>query len=420
MCTIASSPRLARWRCDGISRTPRNTIWTDCARDPEASADVRLDVIEGLRRLAQVQASPGSPSVASAEAARRNLERAETLAKELPAEATNRSDRALTLARLALARGRLQATEGEDFEGAHRSLDRASALLTEARQSTAAGSQAAGAKAQSATSLAELANFQTELDAERADTLLWQGKYAQSIEIARAALAQIDAAPVDPGSQRTAKAISAADLRRVRLLDIHAENLYYLEDYPASEKIYREELALVARSRAALPDDLAVTRRFMRAEWALAEALIETGKAAEAERLLADAASIADTLRLFEPQDRDLERTAVVILTAHARSLTALERHREALPLLQRSVAMRLHLWEQSPENWGLARDYAMGLASLADSQAAAKQMPDACRTYEKTFATLDKIRNAGRLSPLDEDHLTRIARERHAEHCPR
>jgi hypothetical protein len=168
------------------------------------------------------------------------------------------------------------------------------------------------------------------------------------------------------------------------------------------------------------PDDLAVARRYMRAEWALAEDLLELKQPVEAERLMRDAVSIADMLRLFEPRDRDLERTAVVMLTAHARSLTALERHREAVPLLQRGVEMRRHLWDQAPGDWGTARDYAMGLGSLADGLAAAKDLPGACRAYADTLATLDKIRAAGKLAQLDEDHVTRIARERQAQYCPK
>jgi eukaryotic-like serine/threonine-protein kinase len=381
------------------------------ARDPDASSDVRLDVIEGLRRLAQVQANPGAPSVASAQVARRNLDRAEALASVLPSDAANRGERALALARIALARARLDGALDENFEAAHRSLDRATALLDEARQAAPANAKAAQANA-------VVAGLQSEVDAERADTLLWQGRYTQSIEVARAALSRLDAMPVDASIPRSPKMESAAVLSRVRLLDIYAEDHYYTEDFPTAEKAYREELELVARSHAALPDDLAVTRRFMRAEWALAETLLETNKAAEAERLLAEAVSIAETLRLFEPRDRDLERTAVVILTAHARSLSALKRFREALPLLERCVGMRRHLWDESPADWGFARDYAMGLASLADARAAAHQTAAACSAYAETLATLDRIRAAGRLAQLDEDHVTRLAREAQARYC--
>jgi tetratricopeptide (TPR) repeat protein len=383
------------------------------AQDPAASEAVRLDVIEGLRRLAQVQASPGSPSVANEHVARRNLERAEALASVLPADAGNPGERALTLGRIALARGRLEGSLEEDFPAAHRSLDRAAALFEEARQATPAN--------------AEVPILQSEVVAERADVLLWQGKYAESIEVARAALAKLDSAPASP-SARPREIERADSLNRTRLLDAFAESHYYTEDYAAAERAYREELDVVARARAKEPDDLPLARRFMRAEWALAENLLadhlrpentaETAKAVEAERLLADAVSIADTLQLFEPHDRDLARTAIVMLTAHARALSALKRFPQALPLLERSVAMRRQLWAETPSDWGLARDYAMGMSSLAGGRADAHQIAGACAAYAETLATLDRIRAAGHLAKLDEDHLTRLAREAQTRIC--
>jgi serine/threonine-protein kinase len=402
---LESAPRALAVRRDLADAAQR--YLDRLARDPEASAEVRLDVVEGLRRLAQVQANPGAPSIANEQAARRNLERAEALAATIPADAVDRRERAITLARIALARGRLEGSLEEDFPAAARSLNRAKALLEEASRAPSTSATASDAA---------VTALQVEVTAERADTLLWQGRYPDSIAMAKAALSTLDASP-PPATRELER---AARLNRVRLLDIYAENHYYTEDYATAEKAYREELDVVSRSRAEEPDDLAVTRRFMRAEWALAETLLETKKAVEGERLLRDAVSIADTLRTFEPRDRDLERTAVVILTAHARSLTALSRHGEAVPLLERCVELRRHLWDQAPGDWGAARDYAMGLGSLADGLAAAKDIPGACRAYADTLATLDKIRAAGHLAQLDEDHVTRIARERQAQYCPK
>ena len=402
---LESAPRALAVRRDLADAAQR--YLDRLARDPEASEAVRLEVIEGLRRLAQVQANPGAPSIANEQAARRNLERAEALAAALPAHTADQRERAITLARIALARGRLEGSLDEDFPAAQRSLEHAKTLLEQASGAVSSNDEA---------SHAELTALQIEVTAERADLLLWQGRYAESIAMVKTALATLDGLP----PPRTTERMRAARLNRVRLLDIYAENHYYTEDYATAEKAYRDELDVVSRSRAEEPDDLAVTRRFMRAEWALAEDLLELKQPVEAERLLRDAVSIADTLRLFEPHDRDLERTAVVMLTAHARSLTALNRHREAVPLLERGVAMRRHLWDQSPGDWGSARDYAMGLGSLADGLLAANDMPGACRAYAETLATLDKIRAAGHLAQLDEDHVTRIARERQSQHCPK
>ena len=111
-------------------------------------------------------------------------------------------------------------------------------------------------------------------------------------------------------------------------------------------------------------------------------------------------------------------RTTVVIAIAHARALAALGRHREALPLLERSVGTRKRLWDEAPNDMSAARDYAIGIASLAEAQLAARQIPAACASLGKSFATFERIRAAGKEAQLDEDHTMRIAREQQAQYC--
>jgi serine/threonine protein kinase len=369
------------------------------ARDPSAPPAVKLDVIEGLRRLAQVQASPGLPSVSSASLARSNLDRAEALAAALPAEGAPREEREVILARLALARAQLAGGLESDFEAAHRSLDRASTLL---------GEPAKGAQEDRDT-----ANLRSDVAWERANILQWQGRYAESMQVANAALSRLDLHGA--GTPEEQKAVV---LRQTRLLDIYAESLYYTGDMQRSEQAYREEMNLLKSAYTAEPDDSSAARRFMRSEWALAEALLELKRASEAEPLLADAVALGATLQLLEPRDRDLARTAIVVSTAHARALSALGRFSEGLHLLEQSAAARRKLWDEAPEDWSAARDYAIGMASLAEGRLAAKQVPGACDAWAETLATFERIRVAGKGAQLDEDHTMRIARDGRARYC--
>ena len=368
------------------------------ARDPAAPTAVKLDVIEGLRRLAQVQATPGSPSVSNATLARRNLDRAEALANVLPADGAPREERALILARLALARERLASAFESDFDAAHRALDRATALLDEADKADPGNR--------------EVADLRIEATVERADVLQWQARYAESMQVARAGLAQLASAATHSPEERNTVML------RSRLLDIYAESLYYSGDMQASEQPYREAMELLKGLSVADPDDPRAARRFMRSEWALGETLIELKRATEAESLFADAASRIEKLLLLEPRDRDLARTSIVIATAHARALSALGRFSEALPLLEQSVAARRRLWDEAPEDWSAARDYGIGLASLAIARVDARQIPAACSTYVETLATFERIRAAGRQAQLDEEQVVRPAREAQAKHC--
>jgi tetratricopeptide (TPR) repeat protein len=345
-----------------------------------------------------VQASPGSPSVSNASLARRNLDRAETLAQALPAQDAP-EERALILARLALARAQLAAAFESDFDAAHRSLDRATALLEDSQRSAPENSEAA--------------NLRSDIAWERANILQWQGRYAESIDTARGGLSKLATLVTSTPQER-----SAALLRRTRLLDIYAESLYYTDDMQRSEQAYREAMELLKGAYVAEPDNPAAARRFMRSEWALGETLLELKRADEAEPLFADATTLFGKLQLLEPRDRDLARTGIVISTAHARALAALGRHSEALPLLERSVADRRRLWDEAPKDWSAARDYAIGLASLAEGRAAARQYPAACAAWDETLATFERIRAAGKSAQLDEDHTVRITREEQARYC--
>ena len=393
---LAATPRALPVRRDLAAAT--QSYLDRLARDPEAPPAVRLDVIEGLRRLAQVQASPGSPSVSNATLAGQNLDRAEALAKVLPDDVP-RAERALTLARLALARVRLAGALQSDFGAAGQALASATARLDEAQRA--------------APDSPEVQSLRSDLAVEHADTLQWQGKYAESMQVAQAALAQLDSRPSATPEQRT-----ATMLVRTKLLDIYAESLYYTEDAQRSVAAYREEMELLKNAYATQPDDLPMARRFMRSEWALGEALLETHGVPEAEQLFTDAARIAKELQLLEPRDRDLARTGIVITTAHARALSALGRFPEALPLLEQSTAARKRLWDEAPQDWSAARDYAIGLASLGQGRLEAKEMRSGCGAYAESLAVFDRIRAAGKSAQLDEDHTVRLSKDALARSC--
>lgn len=357
------------------------------AQDPEAPVDVRLEVIEGLRRLAQVQANPGGASLAQVRQAQDNLDRAERLAATLPADATASDARALLLARIALARSRLSSGKDLDFETSHGALNRASALVTDVLR-------------KSPTDEAAL-DLDTDIAVERAATLQWQGRYEEAMRVAKEALSG-----PEPVTQ-------AAQLRRARLLDIFAETTYYSGDPPAAEQPYRQQLELVRKLAAANPQDLRMLRRAERAGWALGTTLLELQRFKEAEPLLRESVEIVQRLQLLEPEDRDLVRTASVVANSHAQALIGLRRFDEALPVFERSAEARRRLWESDPLQWSAARDYAVSMAALADARADAGQISRACTEYAESLAMFDRIRAAGKLAPLDEDHAIRLVLER-------
>jgi hypothetical protein len=88
------------------------------------------------------------------------------------------------------------------------------------------------------------------------------------------------------------------------------------------------------------------------------------------------------------------------------------------LRLLENSAATRRKLWDETPEDWSAARDYAIGMASVAEGRLAAKQIPGACHAWSETLAAFERISAAGKGAKLDEDHTIRIARDGRSRYC--
>jgi serine/threonine-protein kinase len=368
------------------------------ARDPAAPLAVRLEVIEGLRRLAQVQANYSGASLAQVPLAQANLHRAAALASVLPDDSDHRM-RSLILVRIALARSRLNVGSAMNFAEATRALETARIRLDELIRENPRDEEARG--------------LQLDLAVERASLEQWQGRYAQSVAIARAALEQ-----GHPGDPNSAALDRAAALRRARLIDVVAEGTYYGGNPAAAEIGYREELSVLQQLSDRLPEDVGVSRQLERAQWALGSTLLQLERPQEAQKILSEAVALVERLRILEPDDQDLVRSASVASNALAQALAALGRFDEAIPVLQHSLEGRRRLWDRAPTDWSAARDYAITLASLADVQADSGDTPHACARYRETLAVFDRIRDAGRLARLDQDYALQLVHERMQHHC--
>ena len=356
------------------------------AQDPRAPTEVRMEVAEGLRRLAQVQAAPGMASLAQVPLARANLDRAETMARSLPEDGIERKPRALLLARIGLARAALASEQDLDFKASRDHLTQVSALLDQVLEEDPGDDHAA----------------ELRLDVAYADVniLEWQGHYAEAIEKARAAL-------VHAGSLRPATkgARHSLDLKRARLFDILAEGLYYSGKPALAEPEYRKEYELLQEMSAASPHDVGLSRRLARAGWAWGSTLVENKRALQAEPILADAKALGASLLVLEPDDRELTRMVEIITTAHAQALVALGRYSQARPALEDAVNAREQRWKESPLDWSRARDYAIAQSALADMWADAGEPAAACDAYNGSLETFARIRAADKVTQLDTDY---------------
>ena len=371
------------------------------SQDAGAPVAVRLEVIEGLRRLAQVQATPGASSLALAPQARRNLDLAQSLAESLQAEGADDRTRALILARVLLARARLSLAVEMDAGAAEAALDRAQALVAPYVAQGMADIDARGVHG--------------DLAALRAEALQWQGRYADSIAAIRAELDRSAAVtPVMlPATGRRADA-----LRRARLFDLLAEGTYYAGEPAAAEEPYREQLRILEALAAADPADLGVARLVQRAGWALGTTLLELRRPTEAEPILFRARQLAGELQRLDPDDREAARTATVTASAHAQALVATGRFDAAIPVLRGVVEQRRAASVADKNDFGAARDYAVALAMLADAFADAGRAALACTEYAAARREFELLQAAGRLPQLDQDYALRLVLERFARHC--
>lgn len=170
---------------------------------------------------------------------------------------------------------------------------------------------------------------------------------------------------------------------------------------------------------AAEPQNLSVSRRLMRAGWSLGTTLVDTGRPREGERILADARALGEQLKLLEPDDRDLARVVEIVTSAHAQALVALGRFSEARPLLEAAASARRQLWQEAPQDWRHARDYALAEQQLADMWADAGDASNACATYQVALATFARISAAGKGTQLDQDYSLPNIYERVKPLCP-
>ena len=369
------------------------------AHDPNAPPEVRVDVIEGLRRLAQVQGSPGSASLAQVPLARANLDRAEALARALPQDPESLRTRSLMLARIALARSIIASEQDLDFKGARVALGQAKTLTQDLLSRDPLDQDASG--------------LWLDIAVQDAGTLEWQGRYAQAIEVARAALAR----PVLTATTQDVR--RAEGLRRARLLDILGEGIYYGGDQTGAVAPYREEYDLLRGLAAAEPLNVAISRRLVRAGWGLGSTLVDIQRPQEGERILAEARALGERLVELEPEDRDLARLAEIVAGAHAQGLVALHRFDEARPLLERILNDRRQRSNAAPQDWQRVRDYALAQQALGDMWSEAGDAREACEIYQASLVTFGRIHAAGKGTQLDEDYSLPNIYKRVRPMCP-
>jgi len=369
------------------------------SKDPDAPVAVKLEVIEGLRRLAQVQATPGRASLAQVPQARRNLDLAQQLAESLAVDGADsgrdNDTRAEVLARVLLAQARLVLSVDLDAPRAQKILDQVDGLILSGFTPDGAASQQL---------------LRTEWATLRADALQWQGEYAKSLQVTTDELAR----PRPPEAGWTREQV----LEVARLLELQAEAIYYSGDPSRAEAPYRRLLSLLQNLLDRSPGDIQVNQLTQRAAWNLGATLMQGGQFLAAESTLRPARLAVEELHRLDPEDETLSRLRQVVTLAYAQSLAGTRRFDEAIPVLQQGVALRLAASTAAPEDFGAARDYAIALNMLGDALGESGRKSAACTQFATAAQVAGRLRASGRLTQLDIDHMQRLAAASVERYC--
>ncbi len=377
---LERSPRTLAMRRD-VAREAQSYL-EELSRAPNAPLDVRIETVEGLLRVAELQGGAQRSNLGEFDNARASLERAEQLAADLP----SRPDVIALRARVAIALASVAMDVDQD-------LDRAATLLSAARAmfSELSGEEALGAA----------------LAVEEATLANWQGRYEDALAIARTGLLDTpDAAPRD------------RQLLALRARDAIAEAQYYREELVQAEAEYRAVATDAAAYAAADPEDMNALRYAVRARWALGTTLLQAGRPREALAELNVAAAPIPRILAFEPADEAARRLDRIVLTARAQALAMSGALEEGVRLLRTQIAARRTLYESAPQVAYNARAYAISLTMLADLYADNARYAEACPYYAQSRSLFENLAARGVLSEQDRANSMRMVLERQAQVC--
>lgn len=370
------------------------------AVDGTAPEPLVLETIEGLTRLAAIEGGRGQANLGRATQAQANLHKAASLLERLSA-ATRGSVRAKML------EGEIEADLAALDMDVFNRFDEAAARLSRADAAYFAADQMAPGDPAIATA-------RVRRDLLESTLLQWQGHYADATALAESVASKVRALP-DPAIAPRDRALLLA-----RAFDAAAESTYYGGSAQGAEAPYREEVEVLAQAKAAHPGDAALSAMHARGLWALGTTLIELQRPGEALPALEESEREASLLAAQEPEDEDLQSVAAVTALAYGEGLAANRRFDEAFPILEGAVDRRRQAWKRAPDDWSKARQYAVAVAALADAQADAGKITQACANYAEAKPTFVAIARLRQLPAEETDYSLRLVEERSSKICPK
>lgn len=353
------------------------------AADGRAPVDVRLDAIDGLVRIAELQAGVGRISLGDHKLARNNLSAADAIVKSLPADGNARLG--VLAARIALNRGIIAMSIDQDIPEAGKQLDLAAAQLAALRDAPAM--------------------LLREVDVQRATLANWAGKYADAEAVA-SKLAPKDGETPDAAEDLTTR------LQRLRALDAIAESIYYRQDMAGAIRAYTRLVDYASDLLKANPDSGETLRQAARARWSLATSYLSAREVKPALVELGKARELVAELVAREPADEQGVKLQGIIVTAQAQALAMSGQFDAGVKTLEVEVQRRRQLYLSNVERSDFARNYAVTLGMLADLNLDHGRRDVACHHLANAMNIFEELRAKNRLAEQDETGAIRLLRE--------
>lgn len=345
-----------------------------------AEPSVRLQAAAGLLRLAEVQGSPLGANLGQPERARANIDRALQLASE-----------ARLVAQARMASAWLAELIEEDSPRA---------------RTDAAAAQ--GAIRQILPEDPEGPRLQASHDLLLSIIAQWDADYPAALAAASSAERQL------------ARDISLpALILRSRAAEARGDVIWYGGDNKGAVPAYREAVAVLEDAVRRYPARIRALRRLGHARWALASALADSGNVAEGLRQIEQSSAELRRVVAFDPADDDARRHLHISENARGGILVQAGKVDEGLALLAATAAERKALWQAHPGEARRMRDYAVEVKPLADLQAKAGRLREACANYAEARRVFELMDKAGRLTAQDRaDQLGNILKSQD-KYCP-
>ncbi len=358
------------------------------SRVPGASRDLRLEAAEGYAKTGQILAASSGQNLGDPVAGKAALARAEEQLRALMAEAPERDDIAVALARTLKIRAVVLNTADNQADAALKAIDEAGRLLDRviARNPR----------------LAEARLERWDLDIGKAQVFGYQGRYKDVLPLLQASLARGRATANGPDPMGVRPIIEATNL------NLLGDALYFLGDpskglgsYEAAARVL--EAAMAGRGDVRLYDRLAYT------DFNVASTLAEFGRYREGLDWINRGVATAAKLRAFEDSPR-AHHVENIVRLQRAVALSQLDRYDEAIAEARANIAARKARAAASPNDYEARRAVPVALRPFAEILHSAGRTQEACATLFETTAAWDALARTSGLTGFDKSDETHQA----------